>query len=460
VTSAPVIPGESSAPTTATSAPVTLAPVPPGESSAPTTATSAPVTSGPVTLAPVLPGESSAPTTATSAPVTSGPVTSAPVIPGESSAPTTATPVAAPTAPTSPSPTSAGPVCDVTVTTVGIAFSPSTINIVTGETVCWTPTSFHNVQQVADSSTCDNMTSPSFVGNLGQVVQHTFTQPGTFFFKCDPHCSLGMRGTVVVTEASSTSSTTPAPTPLACPRNCGQPENGGGTCDQLSDGRIRCLSCNADKIRLKGRCNVQIDCRGNVIQSGRLTNQSCRCLDNDCYSCIRVSTGDTCRRCRNNKYLHEDACHNGCPSHLTHSGVGAFKRRCVFPHICQSDAIGSMVNGSFVRNETVGHGCRCPDQNCYRCDQRAGEFGHTCLRCRGSKFLYNATCLDDCSSAPSNHIEYIPAGSFGRECRPPFVCRNRLDENGVQCKCHRSVNINGRRCEHCEYNASGVTCLE
>ena len=45
----------------------------------------------------------------------------------------------------------------------------------------------------------------------------------------------------------------------------------------------------------------------------------------------------------------------------------------------------------------------------------------------------------------------------GRECRAPFTCANRLDEQGNACKCSRSV---GRQaCQVCDYGAQGVTCV-
>jgi hypothetical protein len=349
------------------------------------------------------------------------------------------------------------------VTTSGINFVPSVISIEVGQTVCFTPGSFHNVQNVADASTCDNMTTtPLFIGvQLGEPVQHTFSQVGSFHFKCNPHCMLGMRGVVQVVAASTTTPavTTAATTPLVCPNNCGQPENGGGTCDvRPSDGAIRCQSCNADKILLKGRCNVAITCRGNVIQSGRLVNQSCRCLDNDCFNCQRSAIEDTCIRCRAQKYLLNASCNAACPSHLTHSGNGDFGRRCLDPFMCKGNGIGQMVGDAFVHSG-LNFGCKCTDDNCYQCDHPAGGFGSTCLRCRANKFRLNGACLDDCSTAPASFIEYFP-GSYGRECRLPFVCQNNLDEQNVSCKCHGSVRTNGVRCRHCSYNSTGVTCLE
>eukprot|EP00038_Savillea_parva_P003923 m.132038 g.132038 ORF g.132038 m.132038 type:complete len:1053 (+) comp11323_c0_seq1:224-3382(+) len=103
-----------------------------------------------------------------------------------------------------------GEACDVTVTTSGLTFSPASVVIAVGQRVCWTPGSTHNVQQTDAASSCTLATSPIFGSStLGERVEHTFTQTGSFFYRCGPHCGFGMVGRVVVTP---TVPPTPAPT--------------------------------------------------------------------------------------------------------------------------------------------------------------------------------------------------------------------------------------------------------
>mmetsp|Transcript_18594 Transcript_18594/g.55112 ORF Transcript_18594/g.55112 Transcript_18594/m.55112 type:complete len:1651 (+) Transcript_18594:269-5221(+) len=95
--------------------------------------------------------------------------------------------------------------CDTTVQTNGIDFEPTNVQITVGQTVCWQPTSLHNVVQTDSEASC-TAASPLLFGNatLGTAVQHTFNSEGTFYFMCVPHCGLGMTGQVQVTADSST----------------------------------------------------------------------------------------------------------------------------------------------------------------------------------------------------------------------------------------------------------------
>ena len=44
----------------------------------------------------------------------------------------------------------------------------------------------------------------------------------------------------------------------------------------------------------------------------------------------------------------------------------------------------------------------------------------------------------------------------GRECRAPFTCTDRVDEDGNACKCARSVGRSN--CASCDYGTGGATC--
>ena len=248
----------------------------------------------------------------------------------------------------------------------------------------------------------------------------------------------------ITRSTSASSSSIPA---VACARNCGQPENGGGTC--RSNGR--CTSCNSDRVLQGGRCYSSIACKGRRIQTGSQTGSSCRCLEAHCHYCNRVAAGDTCRVCRDGWYLMDGACLETCPANRASSGVNLFKRRCLEPFTCRSNRI---------EGQDVPYGCRCANEDntaiasCQICEFRVGEFGQHCLRCNGGTFLHNNRCYWDCFDA-EGLVEYAP-GNYGRECREPFTCTARLDEDNRACRCPRSVGKDG--CAVCDFTFEGATC--
>jgi plastocyanin len=95
----------------------------------------------------------------------------------------------------------------------GLAFTPSTVTVLPGESVVWT-------FQAAFHSTTSNATSgPEFwdsgIGDVaGQTFTHTFTTPGTYPYYCKVHSSPTgnmMNGVVIVAPATPTAT----PSPLA-----------------------------------------------------------------------------------------------------------------------------------------------------------------------------------------------------------------------------------------------------
>ena len=276
--------------------------------------------------------------------------------------------------------------------------------------------------------------------------------------------------------APPTTANTPPPPPppttgsnVTCPRNCGTPARGGGTCRVRSrDGAVLCATCNDNRVLLRGRCNAQISCRASRVLSGALVNESCRCEDRNCHYCIKTAEGgevqEECRRCRNGKYLLNGGCVDTCPAAQTGLGMGQWGRRCADPFTCRGGRVGNYdADGSFSAISGVSYGCKCPApgnrvrNGCFQCEFRAGEVGEHCTRCGGGKYLFNNNCWDNCGAAnvPSGIVAYNP-GNYGRECRAPFTCTNRADPDGVRCKCHRSVG--GNNCASCDIDASGVTC--
>jgi plastocyanin len=102
---------------------------------------------------------------------------------------------------------SSGATVDVAVGASGFTFSPSTVNIVVGDTVRWTWFgSGHNVRSGTpcsspDGAFCsinDTNCTANPLSNSGTTYSHTFGQAGTFQYYCSAHCGSGMKGTVVV----------------------------------------------------------------------------------------------------------------------------------------------------------------------------------------------------------------------------------------------------------------------
>ena len=131
-----------------------------------------------------------------------------------------ASPTGAPSASPSTSPTVSPsfslrclprPVHEVTVN--GLEFDPPMVEVNVGDIVVFRGLApNHNVVQTAGPDTCNEATRPmefeSHVPGDWQFMQpnykyyHVFRTPGTYFYKCGPHCHFGMRGTIVVRPRS------------------------------------------------------------------------------------------------------------------------------------------------------------------------------------------------------------------------------------------------------------------
>lgn len=74
-----------------------------------------------------------------------------------------------------------------------MVFSQEIVNINSGDTITWVPTSKgHNVEIV--SSPNDTV----FKSKTNREAKLTFTEPGTYYYWCTPHKSMGMIGLIVV----------------------------------------------------------------------------------------------------------------------------------------------------------------------------------------------------------------------------------------------------------------------
>ena len=86
-------------------------------------------------------------------------------------------------------------------------FTPANITVNTGDQVVWTNTQGnHNV----NGKTSVYPSNPESFGNSvagpGWTYSHVFTIPGTYDYRCDPHVSIGMVGTVTVLSNDPTTS--------------------------------------------------------------------------------------------------------------------------------------------------------------------------------------------------------------------------------------------------------------
>lgn len=138
-----------------------------------------------------------------------------------------------------------------------------------------------------------------------------------------------------------------------------------------SDMSCRVVSCRGVACRVNGvlscRCVRSAVCTARAIETSAKQDQAmpwwggskCSCLDSNCHRCKREAHGDTCLICRNSMYLHEGKCVATCPSHLTSSGLGQWKRRCLEPFQCKMHTkpsnVGKILSFEVVRRLTMTH---------------------------------------------------------------------------------------------------------
>ena len=111
------------------------------------------------------------------------------------------------------------PDCDATVGIApsGLKYSPATVTIAVGDTVCWqwTDSSMaHNVRQV-DGEESTTYTQDGITSGAAAVTvdfRYTFTEDdSTFYYACEPHMAVGMYGKVIVGTGGDTVIEEPAP---------------------------------------------------------------------------------------------------------------------------------------------------------------------------------------------------------------------------------------------------------
>ena len=108
------------------------------------------------------------------------------------------------------------PTCDhvIGLDSTGYAYSPASLTIKVGETVCWQWTDSADLHNVAEiSSEGDQMRKEGgiYSGETAKTVdfRHTFTEATTFNYICEPHVGMQMVGKVIVGDSTESETSTP-----------------------------------------------------------------------------------------------------------------------------------------------------------------------------------------------------------------------------------------------------------
>ena len=108
------------------------------------------------------------------------------------------------------------PTCDhvIGLDSTGYAYSPASLTIKVGETVCWQWTDSADLHNVAEiSSEGDQMKKEGgiYSGETAKTVdfRHTFTEATTFHYICEPHVGMQMVGKVIVEDTTESETSTP-----------------------------------------------------------------------------------------------------------------------------------------------------------------------------------------------------------------------------------------------------------
>ncbi len=104
------------------------------------------------------------------------------------------------------------PTCDhvIGLDSTGYAYSPASLTIKVGETVCWQWTDSADLHNVAEISSEGEQRRKEGGVNSGETAKtvdfrHTFTEATTFHYICEPHVGMQMVGKVVVSDTTTES---------------------------------------------------------------------------------------------------------------------------------------------------------------------------------------------------------------------------------------------------------------
>jgi plastocyanin len=101
--------------------------------------------------------------------------------------------------------------CDVVISIAesGLAYDQTDVQIDVGDTVCWNwenESMAHNVAETIRANDDTRKSNGVYSGEANTTVdfQHTFNADTTFYYMCEPHVSMDMRGTITVGNGTVT----------------------------------------------------------------------------------------------------------------------------------------------------------------------------------------------------------------------------------------------------------------
>lgn len=85
----------------------------------------------------------------------------------------------------------------------GYAYDQESVNVNVGDTVCWKWTNSdmpHNVAEIANMGSNQRLAGGVYSGAATATVDfsYTFSEDTTFYYACEPHIGMGMKGQVIV----------------------------------------------------------------------------------------------------------------------------------------------------------------------------------------------------------------------------------------------------------------------
>jgi len=89
----------------------------------------------------------------------------------------------------------------VKVKTSGMSFSPDEVTINAGDIIEFTTSGSHNAVEVSEADwEAGKKTAKEggFSVGFGDTKTITFDSPGTYYYVCQPHASMGMKGKIIV----------------------------------------------------------------------------------------------------------------------------------------------------------------------------------------------------------------------------------------------------------------------
>eukprot|EP00054_Salpingoeca_dolichothecata_P015453 m.89112 g.89112 ORF g.89112 m.89112 type:complete len:777 (+) comp21499_c0_seq1:25-2355(+) len=204
-----------------------------------------------------------------------------------------------------------------------------------------------------------------------------------------------------------------------------------------------CLRCNPKGILLNGECVGTFTCKNRKVRDGGQISpapgSACDCDIKNCFLCIKRPPSsrlgeETCKKCRNGRYLHENECEKNCPAGLSEMGYERGKKFCNVPLVCNNgEPSKEMINGFSSCN------CDKDDKACSSCEWFEGR-NRVCTVCKNN-FLSKGECVAECpTDEEPNMFAY---GSKSGVCTTPFTCNARASDTSpsFKCKCKKNCDI-------------------